>query len=293
MNFPGRQHRLPVLPSLRKARMSDANNTPLTLVVLVKHVPDVQFDRHISQDSLRLDRSESVLSELDEYAVEAALAIVEDNGGFAAGHQVIAATVGPSSSANSVRKALQMGASSGLHLNDDAIAGSDTVATSKALAALVSHVPNVDLVLTGMASTDAETSVIAAQLAERLGFAQLTHAQSVEFDAAQREVTIHREHGDQRLTLKAALPAVLSVTDQANDPRYPNFKGIMAAKKKSIEEVDLAAVGLSVAEVGAEGSTTSVLAADKRPSREAGTIITDSGEAGIALVDFLAEQKLI
>ncbi|MGC0268460.1 electron transfer flavoprotein subunit beta/FixA family protein [Glutamicibacter soli] len=273
--------------------MSDASTTPLTIVVLVKHVPDVQFDRHIDQESLRLDRSESVLSELDEYAVEAALALVEDNGGFAAGHQVIAATMGAGSSVNSVKKALQMGASSGLHLNDAALAGSDAVATSKALAALVRHVPNVDLVVTGMASTDAETSVVPAQLAELLGFAQLTHAASVAFDASARELTVDREHLNQRVTLKAGLPAVLSVTDQANDPRYPNFKGIMAAKKKSIEEVDLAGIGLAAQEVGAEGSTTSVLAAEQRPARPAGTIIHDSGDAGIALVDFLAAQKLI
>lgn len=273
--------------------MSDANQTPLTIVALVKHVPDVQFDRHISQDSLRLNRAESVLSELDEYAVEAALQIVEANGGFSAGHQVIAATMGPSSSANSVKKALQMGASSGLHLNDEALVGSDTIATSLALSALVRHVGPVDLVITGMASTDAETSLVPAQLAERLGFAQLTHAASVAYDTETRELTVERDHGEQRLTLKAALPAVLSVTDQANDPRYPNFKGIMAAKKKNIETVDLAAIGLEPDHVGAAGSTTSVLAAEQRPARAAGTIINDSGEAGIALVDFLAEQKLI
>ncbi|MCS3491374.1 electron transfer flavoprotein beta subunit [Arthrobacter sp. JUb119] len=273
--------------------MSEESTTPLKIVVLVKHVPDVQFDRHIDSGTLRLDRAESVLSELDEYAVEAAVSIVEANGGFAAGHEVIAATMGGKGSGNSVKKALQMGASSGLHLNDDALAGSDTIATSKALAALVEHAGNVDLVITGMSSTDAETSVVPAQLAERLGFAQLTHALAVEFDAAQRELAIKRDHLDRTLTLKANLPAVLSVTDQANEPRYPNFKAIMAAKKKTVTELDLAAIGLDAAAVGALGSNTEVIAAEARPAREAGTVINDSGQAGIALVDFLAEQKLI
>lgn len=273
--------------------MSEESTTPLKIVVLVKHVPDVQFDRHIDSETLRLDRAESVLSELDEYAVEAAVAIVEANGGFAAGHEVIAASMGPKGSGNSVKKALQMGASSGLHLNDEALAGSDTIATSKALAALVEHVGNVDLVVTGMSSTDAETSVIPAQLAERLDFAQLTHALEVGFDATQCELSIKRDHLDRTLTLKANLPAVLSVTDQANEPRYPNFKAIMAAKKKTVTELDLAAIGLEAAAVGATGSNAEVLGAEARPAREAGTVINDRGQAGIALVDFLAEQKLI
>ena len=273
--------------------MSDENLKPLTIMVLVKHVPDVQFDRHLDSTTLRLDRAESVLSELDEYAVEAALALIEAHGGTAAGHQVIAATMGPSSSVNSVKKALQMGATSGVHLNDEALAGSDALATSRALAALVKHVDGVDLVVTGMASTDAETSLVPAQVAERLGFDQLTHAASVEFDAERRELQTTRDHGSQRLTLRAALPAVLSVTDQANDPRYPNFKGIMAAKKKTIAEVSLAEIGLDAAQAGAAGSAAEVQAVQAREAREAGTIINDSGEAGIALVDFLAAQKLI
>lgn len=273
--------------------MTEETTVPLKIVVLVKHVPDVQFDRHIDSASLRLDRSESVLSELDEYAVEAAVSLVESQGGFAAGHEVIAATMGGKSASNSVKKALQMGASSGFHLNDDALAGSDTVATSKALAALIEHVGDVDLVVTGMSSTDAETSVVPAQLAERLNFAQLTHALAVEFDGTSRELTIRRDHADRTLSLTAALPAVLSVTDQANEPRYPNFKAIMAAKKKSITEVDLAGIGLDAEAVGASGSRSVVLDATARPAREAGTVINDSGQAGIALVDFLAEQKLI
>lgn len=273
--------------------MSDASSTPLNILVLVKHVPDVQFDRHIDQDTLRIDRSESILSELDEYAVEAALAIAEERGGPKAGNQVIAATMGGAKAVASVKKALQMGATSGVHLNDEALAGSDAVATSRAVAALVNHVGNVDLVVTGMASTDAEMGVVPAQLAERLGFAALTYASSVQFDSAGGTLTISRDHGTESLQLQAGLPAVLSVTDQANEPRYPNFRGIMAAKKKKIEEVSAADLGLDSEAVGAAGSSARALSASARPARTAGTVITDNGQAGIALANYLAEQKLI
>lgn len=273
--------------------MSDASSTPLTIMVLVKHVPDAQFDRHIQQDSLRIDRSESILSELDEYAVEAALTIAEERGGPKAGNQVIAATMGGPKAVTSVKKALQMGATSGLHLNDESLAGSDAIATSRALAALVNYAGPVDLVVTGMASTDAETAIVPAQLAERLGFAALTNAAQVEFDSAASRLTIARDHGSQSLKLGAALPAVLSVTDQANEPRYPNFRGMMAAKKKKTVEVSAADLGLNAGVLGAAGSGTAVISAEQRPARSAGTVITDNGQAGIALVDYLAEQKLI
>ncbi|MHC6177124.1 electron transfer flavoprotein subunit beta/FixA family protein [Glutamicibacter sp. X7] len=273
--------------------MSEDNSNALKIVVLVKHVPDVQFDRHIEAQTLRIERGESTLSELDEYAIEAALAIIEAHGGAAAGHEVIAATMGGSNASGAVKKALQMGATSGVHLNDEALAGSDVLATSKALAALIEKIGDVDLVVTGMSSTDAETSVVPAQLAERLGWAQLTQASSVEFDQATNALVISRDSATQRLRLSASLPAVLSVTDQANEPRYPNFKGIMAAKKKSTTELSVADLALDAAAVGPEGSRSTVVQAEAHPAREAGTVITDSGEAGIALVDFLAAQKLI
>ncbi|WP_171021236.1 electron transfer flavoprotein subunit beta/FixA family protein [Glutamicibacter sp. V16R2B1] len=273
--------------------MSDASSTPLNILVLVKHVPDAQFDRHIDLDTLRIDRSESILSELDEYAVEAALAIAEDRGGPKAGNQVIAATMGGPKAVASVKKALQMGATSGLHLNDEALAGSDAVATANALAALIKYAGDIDLVVTGMASTDAETGIVPAQLAELLGFAALTNASNVDFDSASGTLSITRDHGADSLTLRGSLPAVLSVTDQANEPRYPNFRGIMAAKKKKVEEVSAADLGLDASSVGPAGSPTRVLSANARPARGAGTVITDNGQAGIALVDYLAEQKLI
>ena len=157
----------------------------MKIVVLVKHVPDAQFDRHLSGEGHTTDRDESILSELDEYALEAALQLAEARGGAKAGNKVIALSMGPAGAVNAIKKSLQIGATEGVHLTDGALAGSDAAATSLALAAAVRHLgadTPVDLVLTGMASTDGETSLVPAQLAERLGLPQVTFASSLEVD---------------------------------------------------------------------------------------------------------------
>lgn len=260
-------------------------------MVLVKHVPDAQFDRHLSGPDSRTDRSESILSELDEYALEAALQLSEARGGEAAGNRVIALTMGPAGAANAVKKSLQIGAGEGVHLSDEALAGSDAAATSLALAAAIRHLGDVDLVLTGMASTDGETSLVPAQLAERLGLPQVTFASTLE--VKEGTVTARRDGDSHSELIEAPLPALVSVTDQVNEPRYPNFKGIMAAKKKTITTLSLADIGVDAGSVGSAGSWTTVLAAQPRPPREQGVIITDEGDAGIKLADFLAARKLI
>ena len=266
----------------------------MKIIVLVKHVPDAQFDRHLTGEGHTTDRSESILSELDEYALEAALQLSEARGGEAAGNKVIALSMGPAGAVNAVKKSLQIGASEGVHLSDDALAGSDAAATSLALAAAIRHLgadAPADLILTGMASTDGETSLVPAQLAERLGLPQLTFASALALDGGR--LTARRDGDAHSDTVEATLPAVVSVTDQLNDPRYPNFKGIMAAKKKTITTLNLADIGVDPAKVGRSGSWTVVESAEARPARTAGTIITDEGDAGIKLVDFLVHQKLL
>lgn len=266
----------------------------LKIIVLVKHVPDAQFDRHLSGGDKTTDRSESILSELDEYALEAALQLIEARGGEAAGNKVIALSMGPSGAVNAVKKSLQIGATEGVHLSDAALAGSDAAATSLALAAAVRHLgagAPADLVLTGMASTDGETSLVPAQLAERLGLPQVTFASSLALDGG--TLICRRDADSHTDVVEATLPALVSVTDQINEPRYPNFKGIMAAKKKTITTLTLADIGVDPAQVGLAGSWTTVETAEARPPRTAGTIITDEGDAGIRLVEFLAAQKLL
>ncbi|HEV7169317.1 MAG TPA: electron transfer flavoprotein subunit beta/FixA family protein [Micrococcaceae bacterium] len=269
----------------------------MNIVVLVKHVPDAQIERHLTGPGNAISRSESILSELDEYPLEAALQLAEERGGPAAGNRVTAVTMGPAGAVAAVKKALQMGAYEGVHLSDDALAGSDAAATSLALAALIRHLGPVDLVLTGMSSTDGETSLVPAQLAARLELPQVTFAATLEITsdggAGGHKLVARRDGDTYAETVEAVLPALVSVTDQINEPRYPNFKGIMAAKKKTITTLGLADIGLEPALVGSAGSWTAVESAAPRPPRTAGTTITDDGEAGLALVDFLAAHKLL
>jgi len=274
------------------------DNSALNIVVLVKHVPDAQIDRHLTAPGNTISRAESILSELDEYPLEAALQLAEERGGKAAGNQVTAVTMGPAGAVAAVKKALQIGAYEGVHLSDEALAGSDAAATSLALAALIRHLGPVDLVLTGMSSTDGETSLVPAQLAARLELPQVTFAATLEITSdggagGGQKVAARRDGDTYAETVEAVLPAVVSVTDQINEPRYPNFKGIMAAKKKTVTTLSLADIGVDPAQVGSAGSWTAVESTEPRPARTAGTIITDDGGAGVALVDFLAAHKLL
>lgn len=262
----------------------------MKVLVLVKYTPDAQFPRHFDESN-RLVREESILSELDEYAIESALEISEAHGGEK-NSPVTVLTMGPDAAVAAVKKALQMGAASGVHIADDAIAGSDALATSRVLEAAVRRIAP-DLVVTGMSSTDAETGVIPSMLAARLGWPQLTLASDVSVSEDASTLSATREADNATLSLASPLPAVLSVTDQANDPRYPNFKSILGARKKPVETWSLAELGLAPEMVGAAGSAVAVLEASERAPRAAGRVIVDDGNAGVALVDFLADRKLL
>ncbi|WP_151524777.1 electron transfer flavoprotein subunit beta/FixA family protein [Serinicoccus kebangsaanensis] len=258
----------------------------MNIVVCVKYVPDAQGDRAFEADHTT-DREavDGLLSELDEYAVEEALKIVEAGEG-----EVTVLTMGPEDAATAVKKSLQMGADKGVHVLDDAIAGSDSVATSLILAEAIRKIGDVDLVLTGLASTDGVMSVVPAMLAERLGMPQVTFAS--ELTVEDGSVTIRRDNEAFSETVEASLPAVVSVTDQINEPRYPSFKGIMAAKKKPVETWGLADLGVDVAHVGLGASWTMVTDTQARPPREAGQVVTDEGQGGEALAQFLADRRL-
>lgn len=259
----------------------------MKIVVCVKHVPDAQGDRRFEADSTT-DRSvDGLLSELDEYAVEEALTILDAAGDG----EVIALTIGPVDAVDAVKKSLQMGATSGVHVLDDAIAGSDVVGTSLILAKAIEKIGSVDLVLTGMASTDGSTSVVPAMVSERLGLPGLTLAAKVDVDGS--TVTIRRDGETSTQTIQASLPALVSVTDQINEPRYPNFKGIMAAKKKPLETYSLADLGIDASEVGLAAAWTAVETVTERPPRQAGQVVTDSGDGGVKLAEFLVSHKFV
>ena len=257
----------------------------MNIVVCVKYVPDAQGDRSFEAD--RTTDRESVdglLSELDEYAVEEALKIVEAGEG-----EVTVLTMGPDDASAAVKKGLQMGADKGVHVSDEALAGSDSVATSLVLAEAIRKIGAVDLVLTGLASTDGAMSVVPAMLAERLGMPQVTFASELTVEGG--TVRIRRDDEVSSETVEAALPAVVSVTDQINEPRYPSFKGIMAAKKKPVETWSLADLGVDGSQVGLDAAWTEVVEATARPPRQTGEIVTDEGDAGGKLADFLASRR--
>ena len=260
----------------------------MNIVVCVKYVPDAQSDRTFNESDNTTDRVgvDGLLSELDEYAVEEALKIVEAGEG-----EVTVVTIGPDQAADALKKALQMGADKAVHVKDDAIHGSDAVATSLVLAEAVKKIGSPDLVITGMASTDGTMSVVPAMLAERLGLPQVTFASELTVEGG--TVTARRDGDAASETIVASLPALVSVTDQINEPRYPSFKGIMAAKKKPVEEWALADLGLEASQVGLDAAWTKVESFTKRPPREQGQIVTDEGEGGTKLAEFLSAQKFL
>jgi electron transfer flavoprotein beta subunit len=261
----------------------------MNIVVCVKYVPDASGDLRFEADNT-VDRVgvDGLLSELDEYAVEQALQVKEKLGDDS---EVTVLTVGPDQASDAIRKALQMGADKGVHVLDDAIAGSDALATSLVLAEAIKKVEH-DIVICGMASTDGGMSVVPAMLSERLGVPQATFGSSVSVEG--KTVTIRRDGDTATVTVEATLPVILSVTDQTGEARYPSFKGIMAAKKKPVETFSLADLGIDAGQVGLSAAWSAVENTEARPPRSAGEIVTDdNGSGAAALVGFLASKKFI
>ncbi|MFJ9944692.1 electron transfer flavoprotein subunit beta/FixA family protein [Streptomyces erythrochromogenes] len=260
----------------------------LRIVVCVKYVPDATGDRQFTEDlTVNRDDVDGLLSELDEYAVEQALQISENSDDDV---EITVLTVGPEDAKDALRKALSMGADKAVHVEDDDLHGTDVMGTSLVLAKAIEKA-GYDLVITGMASTDGTMGVLPAILAERLGVPQVTLLSEVKVEDG--TVTGRRDGDTASEQLEASLPALVSVTDQSGEARYPSFKGIMAAKKKPVESWDLEDLEIEADEVGLEGSWTAVDSAAQRPARTAGTIVKDEGEGGKQLAEFLAGQKFI
>ena len=257
----------------------------MNIVVCVKQVPDTAGERKLRPDDATLDReaAEGLINELDEYAIEEALQIVEAHGG-----EVTVLTMGPEKATESIRKALSMGADKAVHLVDDALAGSDALQTSYALAQVLRTI-GFDLVVVGAESTDARIGALAAMLAERLKVPQLSLASKVEIDGS--AVRIHRLSEDGFHKAEGSLPAVIGVLEKINEPRYPSFKGIMAAKKKPVQTMNLADAGIDPELVGLAKAATKVIGFADRPPRQAGMIIKDEGDGGSKAAEFLAAHK--
>jgi electron transfer flavoprotein beta subunit len=258
------------------------------IVVLVKQVPDTYSERKLSSADHTLDRAsaDAVLDEINERAVEEALLIKEAHGG-----EVTVLTAGPERATDAIRKALSMGADKAVHVTDESLHGADIIQTAKVLAKAVGTVEGYDLIIAGNESTDGVGGAIPAMLAELLGLPQLTHARKVEIDGT--SVKVERETDTGRTFLEASLPAVISVGEKINEPRYPSFKGIMAAKKKPVTTLTIGDLGIDAGEVGLASAASTVLESSPKPPRAAGQQVTDEGDGGSKIAEYLVSQKLI
>ena len=259
----------------------------MKIAVCVKEVPEGGSARRIDEQTKRLDRSgERTLNSFDLNAVEEALRLKEAYGEG----EVVVLSLGPASALDSLRKALAMGADRVALVSDDGAAGSDLVATSRALAKALER-ERPDLVLFGQQSSDSDGAVLWAAVAERLRLPAVS--QAAELAVADGTVTVKRqtEFGYDRIA--APLPAVVAVSDAINEPRYPSLKGIMGAKSKPQETLSLDELGVTPELVGEPGSRTEVLALNPPPPRGDSRKIEDDGSAAQQILEFLVERKLL
>lgn len=258
----------------------------MKVIVLMKEVPDTYGDRTLDLETGLLNRSgsEPVLDEITERALEVALSQRETQPNT----EVVLLTVGPDRTLPAtLRKGLAMGADRAVHVHDAGLLGADLTLTAQVIAAAAKHI-GFDLVVAGNASTDGGGGALPSMVAELLGVAGLISLSSVVLDELTVSGRCNTEHDS--FEAIADLPAVISVTEALPDARFPNFKGIMAAKKKPFETLDLAQLGIAL---DAEASRSIVIAAAQRPARNAGIRIDDAGDAGEQIADFLAQNQLI
>jgi electron transfer flavoprotein beta subunit len=258
----------------------------MKIVVLVKQVPDTYEDRTLDTATgvLERDASEKIIDDVTERALEVALSYKDGDKST----EVVALSMGPDSTTVALRKALAAGADSAVHVFDDALAGSDVAWTASVLAAAIKRT-GFDVIIAGNESTDGRGGVIPAMVAEYLGLPHLSYLNSVELTDSSASGVRAGEDGPSNVHV--ALPAVLSVTDRTPEARFPNFKGIMTAKKKPLEVVSVADLGLDPTFPGLSRSV--VVSTVVRPGRTSGIKVVDEGNAAIELADFLAAQRLI
>jgi electron transfer flavoprotein beta subunit len=258
------------------------------IVVLVKQVPDTYSERKLSDADHTLDRAsaDAVLDEINEKAVEEALKIKEAGEG-----EVTVISVGPDRTTDAIRKALSMGADKAIHVSDEALHGSDVIATAKVLAAAIGKVEGYDLIIAGNEASDGRAGAVPAILAELLGLPQLTFVRELTVEGT--TVKADRETEDGLTHLEASLPALVSVGEKINEPRYPSFKGIMAAKKKPVDTFTIADLGIDAGEVGLANAWSQITEANPKPPRTAGQRVEDEGDGGAKIAEYLVGQKLI
>ncbi len=263
----------------------------MKICVLVKEVPDAAVEKKLNPSTGRMDRSgERNLNPYDTHAIEAAMQVRE--GGSVPVEEIVAVTMGPETAVRALHKAVSLGADRSVHLCDEALAGSDVAATGYALAKTLER-ESPDLVLLGQQSDDGECYTIGAVVAEHLSMPSLT--QVIKMDVSSDELRCERQAEYGYDTVAVKLPAVISVGDAINEPRYPSLKAIMGAKKKQLDSLSVADAQVDPAKVGGENSAAQWIAAKPPPAKAAGEIIEDedTGETVERIVAWLDERKLV
>ncbi len=259
----------------------------MNVVVCVKQIPDPATPGRLDPATNTLVREgKLILDDSDAYGVEMALQLVDKAGGG----EVTLVSMAPNSEVSGLRTALAMGAAKGILVSDDSLKGADALTTAKVLAAAIKRA-NPDLVLAATESTDGYTGTTPVQIAELMGLPSITFAKSITTDGTTVQVERQTEEGYDEV--ECPLPALVTVTAGVVEPRYPSFKGIMAAKSKPVEELKVTDLGLDAAQVGTAGSGQEIVAVEEAPAREAGEIIEDDGEAFNKIVAFLDGLKVI
>lgn len=260
----------------------------MKICVCVKHVPDPNFPMRVDPGTRRLIRSgQSILDPSDEYGLETALRLVEQHGG-----ETVAVTMGPPAAEEALRRALAMGADRSIHIMDDMLAGSDVPGTARALAAAL-KAESPDLVICATESTDAYTGMVPGALAQLLDIPQVTFVRSVSVEGTTLTAHVDTEKGYR--VLETTLPALLTVTASIAEPRYPSFKGMMAAKRKPLDRKDAAALGLDAATVGEAGARERVLEIASAHQEKQTRKVTDdgSGDSVAEIVAFLKQIQVV
>jgi electron transfer flavoprotein beta subunit len=258
----------------------------MKIVVLVKEVPDTYGDRKLNLETGLADRAanDAVIDEIGERALEVALSFADKNPDA----EVVVLSMAPESAATTIRKGLAMGAGSAVQVVDEGLLGADLGLTAEVLAAALRRT-GFDLVIAGNLSTDGSGGVVPAMIAEILGVPNATSLNSLTIGDG--SVSGERSSDNGTMTVSASLPAVVSITEALPDARFPNFKGIMAAKKKPFETLSLADLGIEAEDHSASRSI--VLALSEKPPRTAGVKIVDDGDAGTKLAEFLVQNRLV
>ena len=254
----------------------------MNIVVCVKHIPDPNVPPEMDGDRLKRTGVQGVLDPGDEFGVEAGLQLKEAHGG-----EVTLVSMGPAQAREAVTRGLSMGADQGILISDDNLQGADALVTAKVLAAAIKR-NEFDLVIAGVESTDGYTGTMPATMAELLGVPQVTFAKTLESDGS--SVKVQRQTATGYHVVECPLPALVTVTAGVNEPRYASFKGIMAAKKKPVEELSVTGLGLSAEDVAIKQKIAQIVPAEER---KAGEVFTDDGTGAAKIADFLKEAKVI